>query len=166
MLLALGVCSQCDKIRPGDPIAVPDEGFLAALIAKGVDTNGDGSISVAEAEAVTRLEIPFDFEPGTPWIESLKGIEWFVNLEYLDCSLYRLKTLDFSHNPALKELYCNHNGLNHLDISKNTRLEILDCSSNDSYLDCPDCGIRNLDVSNNIHLIRLSCYNCRLSRIN
>ena len=146
-LLILLTFTQCDKIRPDDPIHIPDEGFLAALVAEGMDTNGDGIISVEEAEAVTRLDIPYNFEPGAPWITSLTGIEWFVNLEYLDCSLYELKVLEFSNNPALKELYCSNNGLRKLDISRNTGLEILDCSSNDPTLDCPDCGLKSLGVS-------------------
>jgi hypothetical protein len=54
-LLALIVLfTQCEK----DPEPnIPDDAFLNALIEEGVDTNGDGIISPAEAEAVISLDV-------------------------------------------------------------------------------------------------------------
>jgi len=40
-----------------NPIDIPDEAFLEALIQMGVDTNGDGIIGKAEAEATTIISI-------------------------------------------------------------------------------------------------------------
>ena len=54
MLLSL-VLTCCEKIGPDDPVFLKSRAFLSAMIEEGVDTNGDGQISYAEAEAVTKL---------------------------------------------------------------------------------------------------------------
>ena len=38
-------------------VSIPDPAFLNALIGEGIDTNKDGLISYAEAEAVTNLDV-------------------------------------------------------------------------------------------------------------
>ena len=154
---------QCERVRPGDPIDIPEAGFLNALVEQGVDSNGDGQISVEEAEAVTHLDVSWN---GTGiMVRGLKGIEWFVNLEYLNCNYQDVRILELNNNPLLRELYCSFTGLKHLDISSCTDLEILDCSGNEDYLDCPDCGLKSLDVSRNYKLRELQCYSCLLSSL-
>lgn len=162
-LIGLHGLVQCDKLRPDDTVDIPNAGFLAALIDQGVDRNGDGSISVEEAEAVTRLDIPWKGE-GIPII-GLKGIEYFVNLEYLDCNNQTVLILELNNNPLLKELHCSSTGLKYLDISSCTALEVLDCSRNDVYLDCPDCGLKTLDLSEHDQLKELYCHQCLLSTL-
>ena len=46
---------RCEK-EP-EPITIPDDNFLNALIELGVDTNGDSIISPAEAEIITYLNV-------------------------------------------------------------------------------------------------------------
>ena len=41
--------TQCDKDDPINSVDIPDDAFLNALIEEGVDANGDGEISPAEA---------------------------------------------------------------------------------------------------------------------
>jgi len=48
-------CEKVPEINPNDPVDIPDPNFLAALIDKGVDTNGDSIIAYAEAETVTLI---------------------------------------------------------------------------------------------------------------
>ena len=113
--------------------------FLNALIESGVDANGDGFISKAEAEVVSELRI-------SKHILDMKGIEAFTNLTRLFC--YTSK-LDVSGNSLLELLVCPGGGLTHLDVSKNIALLTLDCNNN---------KLTELDVSNNPFLWALNCY--------
>ena len=155
--------TRCDKINPEDPIEISDKDFINALIDEGVDTNGDGLISYAEAEMITYLDVSHDN------ISDLTGIEKFVNLDSLDCSLNQLTNLDvskntnllylacvdnqlttlnFINNPKLVTLWCSYNQLTALDVSNNTALSYLDCLMNE---------LTSLDISNNTTLTFLSC---------
>lgn len=145
--------SQCEK-----EVTIPDDNFLNALIELGVDTNGDGIISSAEAELITFLDV------GDTYISNLTGIEAFVNLdtlvcydnlltaldvsnntalEFLSCPTNQLTSLDVSNNIALKYLWCGRNQLTSLDVSNNTALEVLNCDRNQ---------LTTLDISNNTAL--------------
>jgi Leucine-rich repeat (LRR) protein len=123
-LLTVVLLSQCKKDETNPEVKIPDNNFLNALIELGVDTNGDGIISPAEAEAITYLDVSGTYEtPGK--IENLTGIEAFINLDTLDCSYNQLTTLDVSNNIALLELICYFNPLTTLDVSNNTALRRL-----------------------------------------
>ncbi|MCK4466266.1 MAG: hypothetical protein KAU83_11195 [Bacteroidales bacterium] len=104
-MLTVVLLSQCEK-DPEPEVTIPDDNFLNALIDLGVDTNGDGIISPAEAEVITFLDVSHR------GISDMTGIEFFVNLDTLDCSFNRLASLDFSNNTALKFLDCQF-GLTH-----------------------------------------------------
>jgi Leucine-rich repeat (LRR) protein len=82
-------------------------------------------------------------------IQSLKGIEYFTALTYLNCSFNPLTSLDVSKNTALTYLNCNGNQLTLLDVSKNTALTELYCTGNQ---------LTSLDVSKNTALTSLNCY--------
>ncbi|MCF8378962.1 MAG: T9SS type A sorting domain-containing protein [Bacteroidales bacterium] len=150
-------------------VSIPDANFLAALIAEGVDTNVDGQISYAEAEAVTNLNV------GHKSISKLKGIEAFVNidtlycsynqltildvsscaaLKLLDCKQNQLTSLDLTHNRALTSLYCHYNQLASLNVSNANSLTLLYCSSN---------NLTSLDISDCLKLEKLSCASNKLT---
>ena len=78
-------------------VTIPDQNFLSTLIAIGIDTNGDSQISVAEAEAVTSLDVGSE-STGQTNIADLTGIEAFINLTSLNCSGNKVNTLDLSSN--------------------------------------------------------------------
>ena len=153
------VFTHCEK-EPGPKITIPDANFLNALINQGVDKNGDGVISPAEAKAITDLRV------SGAAISDLTGIEAFVNLEILWCSENQLTSLDVSNNTALENLSCGSNQLTSLDVSKNI-LIYLDCHSNQlSNLDinnglqelmCDSNQLTSLDVSKNTILTQLDC---------
>ena len=50
--------THCEK--DPEPVNFPDDAFLNALIEEGVDKNGDGKISHAEAEVVRSLDVRED----------------------------------------------------------------------------------------------------------
>lgn len=138
------VCSQMD-----------DPSFIA-LCKKNFDTDKDGKVSMAEAEAVTELvfESPFPSEESeSRWeydepLRSLKGLEYFPNLEILVFEYHQVNSLDIRNNTKLRQLYCSSNNIGSLDVRRNTELRELTCSS---------CGLTGLDVSKNTKLFNLSC---------
>jgi hypothetical protein len=89
---------------PADTVVhFPDPNFEAAvreLIGKPVE---EGDLLAGDLAGITRLDV------SGRGIADLTGIEYFAALEWLDCSDNRLTTLDLSHNPALKKLYCSGN---------------------------------------------------------
>ena len=155
-----------DEVK--DPNAVPitaahfpDAKFLEYV--KQFDTDGNGSLSQAELEKVTVIYV---LGMG---VKDLTGIEFFPELENLDCSENQLTQLDVSKNPKLKRLVCYENKLTSLDVSGNTSLTELHCYTNqltslnlgeNANLDMLNCVVNrltSLDLSGNANLTRLSC---------
>ncbi|MBA7527998.1 Internalin J [subsurface metagenome] len=171
LLLTVVILSQCEKDEPNPEVKIPDNNFLNALIALGIDTNGDGVISTAEAEVITSLNVNNWF------IQDLKGIESFINLDTLYCMNNHLTTLDISNCTALKWLSCSNNQLSILDVSNNTTLEELFCYnnqlttldvSNNTILTILSCGLNQLtalDVSNNNALEKISCIDNQITSL-
>jgi Ca2+-binding EF-hand superfamily protein len=145
----------------------PDDNFRAYLKEQ-YDDDGDGYIYCTE---IKELDVE------SKEIKSLKGIEYFLNLEKLTCEDNALSSLDVRENTNLKYLYCSKNNLSDLDISKNVNLLTLSCSENNlSNLDvsknvkltglyCSKNNLNDLDVSNNINLWSLMCYENNLSEL-
>ena len=161
-----------------------DDNFKSYCVAN-FDLNGDGEISMKEAEAVTQITVNPEI------VASLKGIEYFKNLESLSCSLkwnsasssstghrfYRngeeifslLTSLDLTGNKSLTYLSCSANNLTSLDVSNNTALTYLNCNLNQltsldvskntalDYLNCYSNQLTSLDVSKNTQLLQLDC---------
>ena len=156
-------------------INIPDASFKRALLSVGVDTNGDGEISKAEAEAVTNLNIAFKriLSP------DLRGIEYFINLTHFNCNTnYQLKNIDLSKNTKLKVLNINQTSITSLDLSKNVALEELDCdvtlhltnlnlSKNLALkkLKCSLSSINEFDLSKNVNLKEFSCYQTKITQL-
>jgi uncharacterized protein (TIGR02145 family) len=160
------------SISNAQNVNIPDANFKSALISAGVDTNNDGEISYAEAEAITSLAV---IEKS---ISDMTGIEAFVNLDTLNCSNNQLTSLNVSDNTALKELHCDSNNLASLDISSNIDLIDLWCMSNQltsldvsdntalKTLICENNQLTSLDVSNKAVLYFLDCNNNQLTSLN
>lgn len=154
--------TRCDQgIDLADPIRIPDQSFKNVLLAgttdeEGklviIDSNGDGQISYAEAEAVTYLDV------SGQGLSDLTGIEEFIHLEKLLCHDNELMILDVSDNEALTSLVCK------LDISQNRDLVDLFCAKNQitgldlelkywlRYLYCGNNPITSLNISDNVNL--------------
>ena len=135
---------------------------LAAVLAP-YDTDGSGSISVAEAAAVTELDC------SNLGLRSLAGIELFTNLEALDASgnalssvdlstLKKLAFVDLSDNALGTLSVANAKNLAYLDVSDNglTELDLSDCTALQT-LCCPGNAIARLDLSDCTALTELVC---------
>ena len=112
---------------------VPDDNFEQGLINLGYDNVLDDSVYTTSIQYVTSLNLNYKN------INSLLGIEDFTALEYLNCSVNQITSLDVSQNTLLDSLDCCGNLLTSLDVSQNTNLIALYCHVNQ---------LTNLDISN------------------
>ena len=122
---------------------LPFLGQASVLAADGIDINStnfpdanlrsyvqqfdkvkDNKLSTAEIEAVK------NFDCCNKNIKNMKGIEYFTNVENLDCSYNSIETLNVDNLQLLQELTCRNNKLKKLDLSKNTDLVQLFCQNN------------------------------------
>ncbi|MDE5969828.1 MAG: leucine-rich repeat domain-containing protein [Muribaculaceae bacterium] len=133
-------------------IAFPDPNFRNYVLSK-FDKNKDGVITEDEALSVKRVHLSSGFEKS---ISSLEGIQYFKNLEILNCFQTQLTTLDVSGCTALTELWCYQTQLTTLDVSKNTALTKLWCNNNQ---------LTTLDVSKNTSLTELVCSENQLTTL-
>ena len=115
----LGGCSKGDdglKRVANVTIKMDDPKFIEYCLNY-FDTDNNGKLSMQEAEQVTRI----DFTDMGLNLTSLAGIEYFSNLEWLDCENNSLTELDLSYNTTLNQLYCSKNQLTSLILpQKNT----------------------------------------------
>ena len=147
-------------------VNIPDANFKAKLLQANInnfiavnlsgtyfkiDTNSDGEIQQTEALEVSQLYVS-----GSN-ISNLTGIEFFVNLQLLNCSNNFLTAIDMSNNAGLLVLYCSSNQLTSLNVSTNTSLNLLHCNSNQ---------LSSLNVSSNTLLADFNCSANQLSSIN
>ena len=172
------ISADCLVTVDEEAVVFDDDKFFALVLY--FDTNNDGRLQKSEAAAVRELNITGNN------ISSLKGIEYFVNLEKLNCSRNLLSELDVSKNLALTELKCFSNKIESLDVSMLAGLEVFDCHANRlSAIDVTmnpelvwfSCnmneggmsahrGIREVDVTNNPKLEHLDVYYTNLSELN
>ena len=151
-----------------DENTFPDENFRAYILKK-IDKDGDGYLSETEIAETTSITC------GARSISSLKGIEYFVNAQSIDCRGNNLTQLDVSKNTALEDLDCGENNLTQLDVSKNIYLRSLACFENNltqldvskntvlETLACQQNNLTQLDVSKNVWY--LNCYNNNLTQL-
>ena len=111
-------------------------------------------------------------------IQSMKGVEYFTDLEQLRCKNNQISSINLSKNTLLNKLDITNNQLTTLDLSKNlvmeylyvegNQLTALDVSKNTALteLDCDDNQLTTLDVSKNTALTSLNCSNNQLTALN
>ncbi len=157
-------------------INFPDDEFFM-YVYQTFDLDEDLSLSEYEISQVTEIYIgnyvyipeePSEF----PFVEAttLKGIEFFTELEVLSCPTVPITELDVSKNTKLKILDCTYiKGLTGIDVSNNPLLKELRCGctaiteldlKNNPLLEKLDCsytGITELNLSENVCLDTLSC---------
>ncbi|MBO5486108.1 MAG: hypothetical protein J5988_04150 [Eubacterium sp.] len=137
----------------------PDDDFQM-YVSYAFDTNRDGKLSDSERNAVKEIRIgrssEYQLELEYNSATSVKGIEYFPNLEKLDCSENIIEKLDVSKLKNLKELRCAKNDIGKLNLKSNLKL---------TYLDCEKNKLKKLDVSKNKNLLLLYCGENKLKDI-
>lgn len=108
---------------------VPDAAFRAVL--KKFDTDSDGIVSRAEADAVTELNLEWDWE--STQIQNLQGIAFFSEIEILNAAYQNLQTVDLSGNKKLKRVNLEFNYIRELDLSNQTELISSETSGSATY---------------------------------
>ena len=156
LLLAMGILSLLGthgaivqaKSIDIDMDTFPDDDFQL-YVEYAFDTNRDGKLSDAERRAVKEIDISdcSEYKLGLEYNNavSLKGIEYFPNLEKLDCSQNSIEKLDVSKLKNLKELRCNNNLIRKLNVKNNSKLKLLYCAGN---------KLKGIDLSKNVNLIK------------
>ncbi len=171
LLPELPTIEQKEELPMVDDVCSPevmDDSHFARYCLARFDTNGDGMLSMTEAERVERIvrdEDPEEQHEDHGWFASMKGIEYFKNLEVLEVRSTVLKELDLSYNTHLEELRFvlpqNLSRLTVLDVS-NTRLTELVVPISEIYkLDVRGSRLHSLNVcSTDGHLTELDVRYC------
>ena len=108
---------------------VPDAAFRAVLTQ--FDTDNDGIVSRAEADAVTELNLEWDWS--STQIQNLQGIAFFSEIEILNAAYQNLQTVDLSGNKKLKRVNLEFNYIRELDLSNQTELISSETSGSATY---------------------------------
>ncbi|MBO5580329.1 MAG: leucine-rich repeat domain-containing protein [Prevotella sp.] len=177
------VCSETNAWQPylGEGVAEPapidinetnfPDGIFRNYVSSNFDLNQNGKLEYAEIASATNIKV------NKMGIQSMKGIEYFTELEQLKCKENQLTTLDISNNPLLYKLDVTRNQLTTLDISKNLALEdlyvagnqltTLDVSKHSALvqLECESNQLTALDLSNKPKLEKLLCDNNQLTTL-
>lgn len=153
----------------------PDDNFRSFIMSN-YDKEPDsvGVLTPAEISAVKNMPV---FSFNVEGIKSLKGIEYFTDLESIYAGAIGLEEADFSALTKLRSLTVNGNNLTSLDVSANTALETLNCRGNLGLesivlspsikdLQCDQCALTSLDVSMCTGLVSLRCYDNQISSLN
>lgn len=177
-------------------INFPDANFKAKLLAANstnyiavdinnnsiqIDANSNSEIEVSEALTVYGLNVNYQDaitgETAQSAISSLNGVEYFVNLNSLNCSYNTLTVLQLNL-PNLHELNCSFNLLTNLSVSNplilnNLNYEINQLSNLDfsqfpnlTSLNCGGNQITSLNVSQVSNLTSLNCGGNQITSLN
>ncbi len=150
-------------VNVNDEIPIPDANFKAYLTdsRNPFDTDGNGKISRAEAEAITVIGYTptsdyltvqgIKYYGNRTYFTSLKGIEYMTGLTYLHIHASRIVQLDLSKNTALQTLvFSNAPLLTSMDLSQNVSLTTLELAY------APN--LPGLDLSHNEALTKIHIY--------
>ena len=133
-----------------------------------IDANGDYEVTAEEAEEVFALDISGN------GLASIEGIEYFTDLETLNCEQNNLTSFDASVLGDLEFLNCSENLLTSLDISYHDKLQNVDCSQNQltsliitgvEYLEELHCWSNYLPSLDCSGLTTLTVLNCSSNQI-
>ncbi|MBQ6191240.1 MAG: hypothetical protein IJK51_02950 [Bacteroidaceae bacterium] len=151
---------------PIDEEHFPDDNFRAYIKEVKDRLPADGRLDQEEAEETSKSEIDGEnyvtIDVTGRDISSLKGLEYFPDLQYLDVRLNNLTELDVTPFSQLRTLDCSANQLKSLNLKENTKLHKLFCSYNQlTRLDISKCEVlQHLNCESNF-LMGLDFSHCR-----
>ena len=136
--------------------AFPDATFRGILQDnQNINWDLDNNLTISEAKDVVNLDLG-DWEDE---LESVRGVEYLPNLEFLAAFNCSLEVAGLSRNSKLNYLDLDRNHISYLDLSNNTSLKTLYCSFNYLFdltlgensaltlLDAEENYLMSLDVS-------------------
>ena len=149
----------------------PDDNFRAVISGSDYDRDGNGILDAEE------IGLTINIHCENCGIKSLKGVEFFKDLQGLWCMENEIESVDLSENKDLRGLWCSDNKFTSLDMTPNPELTWVYCydceitelnvANNPKllYIECNTNPITELDVSNNHELVQLTCGNCELTEL-
>ncbi len=156
----LGASAACEGHTLGTfsglPACVNENGELHICENNFPDVNFRRFLTAKGSDGYFNEYYPTTLHVKSRGIKSLRGIEFFTRLTYLDCSFNQLTELNVTGFPILRYLYCDNNQLTELDVSNSSVRDLFCCSNQ----------LTELDVSNNTTLTRLRCYTNQLTELN
>jgi hypothetical protein len=142
-----------------------------------IDANNNGEIEVTEALQIKELRFGYFQYYGSP-ISDLKGLENFINLEYLTISfLPKVTSVNLNTLTNLKSLSITNCSISSLDVSSLINLDKLSCHNNQlasldihglnklTDVDCSNNNLTSLDAGNLLNLHGIHCENNKLNDI-
>ena len=140
-----------EGVVPIDEEHFPDPIFRQMIARHDVDK--DGVFGVKELRELTSVSLN-SYEAQD--ITSLRGLEYFTNLENLYCGNLKLTELDLSGFTHLSFVNCVNSQITRLNISGCAELESLYCENN---------NLQSLDLSGCVNLRFLRCGNNQLTEL-
>lgn len=121
-------------LKPGQTVIVIslsdiEDESLRTYVSEVADTNGDGSISQEEADAVTEIDLSGIASSGRT-VSSASGIGYFSNLKSFNCSNNAITSLDLSSNHSLEQVYCDNNSIEHIELPAGGTLTTIHAQNN------------------------------------
>ncbi|MBR5066757.1 MAG: DUF4214 domain-containing protein [Lachnospiraceae bacterium] len=172
-ILALGLGSL--KAHAASPVAINETNFpdatFRSVIANTYDYNHNGYIDPDEVSMTMNISCE------GMGISSVKGIEYFTDIQGLWVKDNNISSLDVSKNVNLHGIWCSGNPLTSIDISHNPKLEWIYCfdcnltaldvthNPDMSFIECNTNPIKELDLSKTPKLEHLTCGTCELSSL-
>lgn len=152
----LGMFCSCGKdlLLPyvDDVCTKMDDAILINYCYDNFDTDGDGKVSMQEAKAVKEIDV---MENG---VRSLKGVEYFSELVFLDVTLCPIETIDLSKNSKIETLRCAGSKVSSLDLTKCPVIKYIYCDGIKN--------LRSLEVAGCRHLWYIHAYRTSISHLN
>ena len=138
-----------------DEANFPD-GYFRFYVSDWFDFDENGILDAEEIAEAKKVE--FREGDGSEGCESIEGIEYLTELEYLIClnNGCKVAAADLSGNLRLKEIVWQSENLTAIDVSENAELIKLNVSGS---------GISGIDVSHNPKLEFLACGNTNISAV-
>lgn len=153
-----------------DETTFPDQAFRNHILK--LEIGGDWVLTEEEINSLNSLSLE------NQNIESLKGIEVFPNLNFLNCSRNQLTELDVTKNTHLRNLYCYENLIESLNLSDLKELEEINCECNMitslnlqgctklKTLYCNNNDLTELDLTNCVNVETLNCSSNEIQELN